>query len=55
VQTIEAQYKDLMYQVIERDDRMTDSPFLNEFDLGISNGIVPVRLSHRHPHADERR
>lgn len=55
VQTIEAQYKDLMYQVIERDDRMTDSPFMNEWDLGIQNGIVNTVTGHMHPHADERR
>lgn len=55
VQTLEAQYKDLMYQVIERDDRMTDSPFLNEWNLGIQNGIPGVVTGHFHPHADERR
>lgn len=55
VQTIEAQYKDLMYQVIERDDRMTDSPFLNDFDLGISGAPNSQYGGHRHPHADERR
>jgi len=54
VQTLEAQYKDLMYQIIERDDRMTDSPFANEFILPLRNGIEggPSPLSHRHPHSD---
>lgn len=56
VQTLEAQYKDLMYQAIERDDRMTDSPFLNEFFVPVQNGISGAGwLSHSHPHSDERR
>lgn len=56
VQTIEAQYKDLMYQVIERDDRMTDSPFLNDFNLGLHSDLSgPGVVRHWHPHADERR
>lgn len=56
VQTLEAQYKDLMYQIIERDDRMTDSPFLNEFTVPIQNGLGGTQwVQHGHPHADERR
>lgn len=56
VQTIEAQYKDLMYQIIERDDRNTDSPFLNDFFVPVNNGIAPVgHRGHFHPHSDERR
>ena len=55
-QYLEEQYKDLMYQLIERDDRHTDSPYQNEF-------FVPVESSihgnsghwHDHPHSDERR
>jgi len=39
-QTLEAEYKDLMYQMIERDDRHTDSPYTNEFVLPLENGIV---------------
>jgi hypothetical protein len=55
VQTIEAQYKDLMYQVIERDERNTDSPMLNEFVLPIQGDISPGPFGgHRHPHADVR-
>lgn len=56
-QTLEAQYKDLMYQLIERDDRHTDSPYQNEWNLGIQNSLSdlgPAR-AHGHPHADERR
>lgn len=56
VQTIEAQYKDLMYQIIERDDRFTDSPFLNEFFVPVQAGIHPeTERWHGHPHSDERR
>jgi hypothetical protein len=56
VQTLEAQYKDIMYQVIERDDRNTDSPFLNEFFVPVQSGLrAPGHLQHGHPHSDERR
>lgn len=51
-QTLEAQYKDLMYQVIERDDRMTDAPFLNEFRLPVQSGLSDTAFVHRHPHSD---
>jgi hypothetical protein len=53
VQTLEQDYKNLMYQLIERDTEFTDSPYLNEF-------IVPVEssdlrgsggMSHLHPHS----
>lgn len=54
VQTLEAQYKDLMYQIIERDDRNTDSPLMNTFVVPVRNGIhqEPSQLTHWHPHAD---
>jgi hypothetical protein len=55
VQTLEAQYKDLMYQCIERDDRNTDSPYLNEFFVPVQAGIHSSPSFHGHPHADERR
>lgn len=55
VQTIEAQYKDLMYQCIERDDRNTDSPYMNEFFVPVQAGIHSSMSFHGHPHADERR
>lgn len=57
VQTLEAQYKDLMYQLIERDERSTDSPELNPFFVPISSGLhdVYTGYGHLHPHADERR
>lgn len=46
-QTLEAQYKDLMYQLIERDDLNTDSPYLNEFIVPVENGL---RTSGPGPH-----
>jgi hypothetical protein len=57
VQSIEAQMKDLMYQIIEREDRHTDSPQQNGFFVPIQNGLSSVVAAdgHAHPHADERR
>ena len=57
VQTLEAQYKDIMYQLIERDDRHTDSPYLNDFTvpiMGSLSGPHFPEMTHAHPHADER-
>lgn len=54
VQTIEAQYKDLMYQAIERDDRNTDSPYMNEFAVPVQGSLFGGSTWHGHPHADER-
>jgi len=57
VQTLEAQYKDLTYGLIERDTRNTDAPFLNEFFVPITNSIDgngSYTWSGRHPHSDER-
>ena len=42
VQTLEANYKDLMYSLQERDDRNTDAPYQNEWTLGIESGINDV-------------
>lgn len=55
VQTLEAQYKDLMYQVIERDDRNTDSPYQNDFFVPVQASLVDRGFYHQHPHSDERR
>lgn len=55
VQTLEAQYKDLMYQIIERDERATDSPFENEFFVPVIGSLGGDGTRHGHPHADERR
>lgn len=54
VQTLEAQYKDLMYQIIERDDRFTDSPYMNAWSLGISGSLRGEPSYPLHPHADGR-
>lgn len=56
VQTLEAMFKDLMYQIMERDERNTDTPYINEWFLPVENSINGPDLTyHRHPHADERR
>jgi hypothetical protein len=39
-QTLEEGYKDLMYQVIERDTSHTDTPFSNTFSLPIQSGLM---------------
>ncbi len=55
-QQLEAMYKDLMYQLIERDERNTDSPYLNSWAVPVENSIHgPDMMHHYHPHADERR
>lgn len=54
-QTLEAAYKDLMYQAIERDDRMTDSPYENEFFVPVQGSIYDEPGYAPHPLADERR
>ena len=56
-QTLEATYKDIMYQLIERDDRHTDTPYTNDFFVPIMNGIQgssALFQHHGHPHADGR-
>lgn len=52
VPTLEDGYKDLMYQLIERDTSATDTPYTNEFILPLENGIVSQDTEHRHPHAN---
>lgn len=54
VQTLEAQYKDLMYQIIERDDRNTEAPEMNAWSLGISGSLRGETAYPLHPHADGR-
>jgi hypothetical protein len=43
VQTLEANYKELMYALTERDTRNTDTPFQNEWDLGIEGTTTYTR------------
>ena len=57
VQNLEAQYKDIMYQLVERDERHTDSPYMNDFIVPIQNSINGSsyhEFQHAHPHADGR-
>lgn len=56
VQMLEDQHKDMMYQLKERDESHTDSPFQNEFILPMQSDIYGGQTSvgHMHPHADER-
>ena len=57
VPTLEAVYKDMMYQLIERDTQYTDSPFLNDFTVPIEGsleGSTFPMFRHPHPHSDER-
>jgi hypothetical protein len=51
VQTLESEYKNVMYQLIERDKANTDMPYLNEFIVPVENGIGPTHVTHWHPHA----
>ena len=57
VPTLEGAYKDMMYQLVERDTNHTDSPYLNEFFVPISNSIDGNGYGWGliHPHSDERR
>lgn len=53
VQTLEDQYKTIMYQLMERDTQITDTPFMNDFRLGLQNGLAPQgEMAYPHPHAD---
>lgn len=55
-QTLEQEYKNTFYGLNERDDRNTDSPYLNEYTVPIQSGINSVsQQDWHHPHADERR
>lgn len=52
VPTLEQDYKNLMYQLSERDSNHTDTPYQNEFDLGLSNGLVNVAVRDARPHSN---
>jgi hypothetical protein len=55
-QTLEQEYKNVFYALNERDDRNTDSPFLNEFQVPIQGDIFATSdQDWHHPMADERR
>ena len=55
-QTLKDEYTQLYYSLNERDDRNTDAPFLNEFNVPIEGDIFDTGFWPGHqPHADERR
>ena len=46
-----------MYQLVERDERHTDTPYMNDFFVPIEgsiNGSTAPQFHHFHPHSDER-
>lgn len=54
-QTLEQEYKNMHYALVERDDRHTESPFMNDFLVPIQNGLDGWPGYHQHPHSDDRR
>lgn len=54
-QQLQEDYKSLMYQVMERDSRNTDSPYENEFNVPVQSGLSPSSGHTYHPHSDARR
>jgi hypothetical protein len=53
VPTLEDGYKNLMYQLVERDTQYTDSPYINETIVPVQNGLRGDNIdSHLHPHAN---
>ena len=52
VQTLEMDYKALMYQLIERDTAHTDTPYMNDFLLPLDNGLIHDDAPHLHPGSD---
>ena len=55
VQTLEAEYKNIFYALNERDERHTDSTYLNEFAVPIQSDVSGTSYQDTlHPHADER-
>jgi hypothetical protein len=55
VQTLEAQYKDIMYQAISRDKANTDTPYYNEFFVPVQNDIFGGQQRNGLPTANGRR
>ena len=54
VQTLEEQYKTLMYQLIERDTANTDTPYQNEFLVPVQNTIYGESTHRPWPVANRR-
>ena len=56
VQTLEDQYKNMMYALVERDERNTDSAYQNDFFVPMDGDLFGAgNMPHSHPHSDERR
>lgn len=54
VQTLEDQYKDLMYQLIERDTAHTDTPYQNEIIVPVQSDIYGQAIHRPWPLANRR-
>ena len=55
VQTLENEWKNIFYALNERDDRNTDHPFLNEWNVPVQSDVnAGSYQDYHHPHADER-
>lgn len=55
-QTLKEEYTQLFYSLNERDDRNTDHPYMNDYNVPIQSDINGVGYWPSHqPHADERR
>jgi hypothetical protein len=55
-QTLKDEYTQLYYALNERDDRNTDSPYMNDYNVPIEGNIFDGGFWPSHqPHADERR
>jgi hypothetical protein len=52
VQTLEANYKELLYPLVERDTRHTDAPPQNTWQLGIEGDATGTSLMPTRPSAD---
>ena len=56
LQSLEEQFKNIMYALTERDERNTDSTYQNEWFLPIDGSLDgPMTANHGHPHSDDRR
>ena len=52
VQTLEANYNDLMYSLKDRDSKHTDAPFMNPYTVPVENDINGGWLSSHVPYGD---
>ncbi|QNL30347.1 hypothetical protein SEA_MAZUN_45 [Microbacterium phage Mazun] len=52
VQTLEANYDDIKYALVERDERNTDTPYQNEWSMGIEGMATGNRGRAHRPSAD---